>query len=241
MANAHPFLRAGRLAAIALLAVIVLLPTASLGAAASGVSPGVGAAAQPEQSATTVTWNGANVATASSASSALSIGFNAAADVQFRWSPTTFPGVTTARLAMVYFGFALSTRDVPPIANGGGPSDSAVMNWTVGAIQYVIEGTYGITASLIASNGSTLWSENFYVRLTAPGSIAAALPIILLLIAVYELYNVARSGRYIRLSTKTKPSPPPSSGSPPPAAEAGPGDGPGPTAAPGEEPPGGTS
>ena len=222
MAELRSRARTLRLVTAAVLLMLLALPTVAFAAAARPVAPAAGL--EPAQTTPAVTWNGVDVASANSPSSALTISYNAAANVAFTWSSTYGPtaNVATARLAMIYFGFALSTRDVPPVAGGLGPSESAVMNWTVGPIQYLVEGIYGVTASLIAQNGSTVWSENFYLKITAPGSILAAVPILVILIMVYELYNVARSGRYIRLSAKSPPKTGGSSSSTaePPATEA---------------------
>jgi hypothetical protein len=196
------------------LAVLVAVPTVGFAAGASRPgSPPSNALPPSANSGPTVLWNGANVNTASSASSAFTVTFNEAVDVNYSWVRSAYPGVSDARLQMLYFGFPLSTRDVSPIAGPASTPGLAVMNWTVGAIQYAVEGVFGLTVSLL-NNGTTLWSENFYVRLMAPYSILAALPILLILIGVYELYGLARSGRQAALGRRA------SGGGPPPAAGA---------------------
>ncbi len=242
MAGARTTGRTLRWAVVAVLLMLIALPAVAFSALAQPTGGGPGLT-QPAQGVPEVTWNGVNVDTATSPSSALTITYNAAANVLYSWGATNPAGVATARLAMIYFGFALSTRDVAPVQTPLGPGTSAVMNWTVGPIQYLVEGIYGVTASLIAGNGSTLWSENFYLKLTAPGSILAAVPIIVILIIVYELYNAARSGRYIRLDTKSPPKSDSGGASAPPAESAGsssppPSDSPPPAEG---GPPGGTS
>ncbi|MGD0250566.1 MAG: hypothetical protein ABSB97_06755, partial [Thermoplasmata archaeon] len=88
------------------------------------------------------------------------------------------------------------------------------------------EGLFGLTASILASNGTTVWSENFFIKATAPYSILAALPIILGIIGIWELYSVARSGRQAAFSGKGKPpaSPPPPPTTPEPQTTTGPGE-----------------
>ena len=124
---------------------------------------------------------------------------------------------------MFYFGFAVATRDVTlSIAQ---TSDTGLpLNWTPLSIGYVLEGVYRLTASLIAKNGTTMWSENFYVRGNAPLGFVAVIPIVLLVIGVYEVYALARSGRYAAIGRKEKPQPPagPPTTTPPASEAAGP-------------------
>lgn len=198
-----------RIALVGALAVLVLVPTGAFDVPRnSSTTYLVTSQAHPSAAFTaSVTWNGVNVDTAGSASSALSVSFSSSATVLFQW--TTPAGQTNpndARLQMFYFGFALETRDVV----NSGTQDFANMTWTPTAISYILEGVYEITASLITPSGSTVWSENFWVRANAPYSILAVLPIILILIIAWELYSVALSGRQAALSQKPKapPSPP---------------------------------
>jgi hypothetical protein len=160
-----------------------------------------------------VTWNGANVNTASGASSAIGFNFGNTANVLFSWTIQVTPGgsasapsITDARLQMIYLGAALATRDVTPIGPPSSLSNTAVMNWSTGELTYVLEGVYKITASLL-SNGTTEWSESFYLHATAPYSLLAAFPIILIVLGIWELYAVARSGRFAVLSKRGAPPP----------------------------------
>ena len=205
---------AGAAAALvaALLVIVPALSTATVFPAHS-VTPFVaGCAGTPVSNGITanVLWNGVNVCTHSSASSSLSVDFSQTADIRYFWNATAGSAVqlNDARLQMFYFGFALATRDVgaPSAETGGGFFD---MSWTPGALTYVLEGLYGLTASLVAPNGTVLWSENFFVTAAAPYSILAVLPIVLLLIAIYEVYQLAVSGRQAALGRKP-PAPPPS-------------------------------
>ncbi len=207
------------MAAGILLGLLVVLPVSSLAAAhttpltaaqCSAVSSSYGISAN-------VTWNGNNVCSGSSASSALSVDFSQAASVRFSWTaaPGTPLNLDDARLTMNYFGLALATRDV--VQSGSVPQSqgSFPMNWTPGVLTYVLEGVYGVTASLFASNGTSVWSESFFVKASAPYAILAALPLILILLGVYEVYELARSGRH---ASRRRPpsSTPPSSSAPEP-------------------------
>ncbi len=177
-------------------------------------------------SASVVTWNGVAVSHASDFASAMTISFNQAVDIRYYWNTTGSPvTVGTARLQMFYFGVALSTRDVVeenPVATTAGTID---MSWDPGVLQYVLEGTYLVTASLLAPNGTTLWSQNFWVHESAPYSVLAVIPIILLLIGVYELFVVVTSGKYAGKPPSSgsggASTPPPSSGSSSPAPSSG--------------------
>ncbi len=157
-----------------------------------------------------VTWNGANICTSTSSSSALSVDLSQTDHLRYNWSVSAGPSlnITDARLAMFYFGFPVATRDVTQTGARVSTSGTIAMDWTPGAISFVLAGLYSLTASLLDSNGTTVWSESFFVNVTAPYTILAVLPIVLLLIAVYEIYSVARSGRQAALGRKAPPSPP---------------------------------
>ena len=164
-----------------------------------------------------VTWNGADVSTDSSASSALSIDLTQSANLLYNWTVSSGAAAVTikdARLQMFYLGFAVSTRD-QVLSNPTPGSGSIPLSWTPVSVAYLLEGVYRLTASFIASNGTTMWSENFYARGTAPLGILAILPIVLLIIVVYEVYMLVRSGRYAMLGRKAPEPSAPASGAPP--------------------------
>jgi hypothetical protein len=179
-----------------------------------------------------VYWNGANVAGAGSPSSAITLSSNSQVTVRYFWNYTDSPAgfsLSDARLAMTYFGFALSTRDVPPVEGATASNGSFDMAWTVGAIEYVLSGTYRVTATLFASNGSTVWSDDFYVHLVPPFAIGAIVPILLIVILIVELVAIARSGRQAAMRTKPTSAEPPSGGTePPPSPGSAPPSGPAP-------------
>jgi hypothetical protein len=204
------------LAAVATLVVILfILPAATLGAPSS---PSTGA--QPAERlgvSATVTWNGANVLNYSSATSAVHIGFNAVVDVRYSWSsnggllePYT---INDARLQIFYFGFALATRDVVNSVASPGAFGNFTMNWSTGALQYILEGSYKLVASLLAPNGTTMWSQAFWVFVAAPFYVGALLPIVLILIVIWEVYSLATVGRQSLLNKR--PPSTPTEGAPP--------------------------
>ena len=205
-------------AALAVIAVVALLVNVPVPARAN---PTVTASpAQTSGGGTfTVTWNTVDVSTASSSSSALSIDLSQSANLVYYYNasltgaPLTF---SDARLQMYYLGFAVSTRD-QVLTNPAPGSAKIPLSWVPVSVAYLLEGVYRLTASFVAPNGTTLWSENFYVRGTAPLGFVALLPIVLLIIVVYEVYGLLRSGRYATLGRKAPVSAPPSppSGTPP--------------------------
>jgi hypothetical protein len=183
-------------------AVLALLVVAGLG------SSGALAQAPPSQPAmvvstanspgmsAVVTWNGADVSSASGISSAISTDFSSTIDVHYTWA-SSGPQYTIsdARLQMFYFGFALGTRDIldsNPVAATNGTFD---MPWDPGVLQWLLIGSYALTASLLSPNGTVQWSEQFFLHITAPAAIGAVIPILLILIGIYEAYSLARSGR----------------------------------------------
>ncbi|MFI5038270.1 MAG: hypothetical protein ACHP93_07300 [Solirubrobacterales bacterium] len=166
----------------------------------------------------TVTWNGQNISHASSAGSGFDLGYGTNIDIRFYWSApaTSAPvPVETARLQMFFMGLGIATRDVRQDHPAGATNGTIDLAWSgAGILAYLIEGTYQVTASLLDGNSTSLWSENFYVKMTAPGEIFALVPIVLLVLGVYELVSLARSGR--REASREKPPKPGQGASPGP-------------------------
>ena len=214
--------RASLPAALVAFAVVALLM--SVPAPARATPSPQSLVAQPNVAASTfsVTWNGADVSTAGTSSSALAIDLAQSANLNFNWSTGDSSKVTVndARLQMFYFGFAVTTRDQLVSGAVASAKGNIPLSWTPLSISFVLEGVYRLTASFL-DNGTTLWSENFYVRGTALLGFVALLPIVLLVLLVYELYGLVRSGRYAMLGRKTGGSPPsmPAAGTPPADAQ----------------------
>ncbi|MGI0155101.1 MAG: hypothetical protein ACREDE_03050, partial [Thermoplasmata archaeon] len=166
------------------------------------------------------TWNGVNIATANTSSSAFHISFNGAVTVVYGWSqPPSRAGwsISDARLQIFYFGFALATRDITT-SSGATTGNITMGNWSTGPLQYILEGSFQLTASLLAGNGTTAWSQSFWVDVLAPFAILAALPIVLIVIAIYELYGVATVGKQAALKRQRKgDAEPPTTSTAPPA------------------------
>jgi len=217
----------------ALVAIVAAALLVSVPASARAQPTALVAPAQTSGGVTyTVTWNNVDVSSASSSSSAMSIDLTSSASLVFYWNvtPGTLhpPTISDARLQMFYLGFAVATRDqvlTAPVPGSG----SIPLSWTPISVSYLLEGLYRLTASFVAPNGTTIYSENFWVRGTAPYGVFAVLPIVLLIIVLYEVYGLARSGRYAAIGAKggTAPpaAPPPSSSSTPPPAASPPAEG----------------
>ena len=211
--------------------LVVLLLVASIGAPPAGAVRGTtrGLASSTGGFRANATWGGTDVASAASPSSALATSFASPIDVHYRWRSSGGAGaappqytVNDARLQIFYFGLPLATRDEIVTNPQSALNGTFDMSWDPGVLRWILEGTFGVTASLLAPNGTTVWSEPFFVHASAPYAVGAVLPILLLLIAIYEAYALAVSGRQARpprsraASGATKP--PPSG----PESEAGP-------------------
>jgi hypothetical protein len=141
-----------------------------------------------------VTWNGVDIGQASNSSSAFQVSYTMPSiDVRYFWNSTIAGAsynISTIRLQMFFFGFSVITRDVPPINQSTGD-----LTWdAVSELRWLAEGTYALLASLIGTDGRAYWNEVFYVHVSAPYSLLAAAPIVLVALLLYELYSVATSG-----------------------------------------------
>jgi hypothetical protein len=196
------------LAAISLV-VLMAAPVASFASASNAPSFSIRPGTTTNGVTGSATWNSVNIATANTSSSAFHISFNGAVTILFGWSQPLGAGptwlVNDARLQIFYFGFALATRDVTTVT-GAANGNLTMGNWSTGPLEYILEGTYELTASLL-DNSKTVWSQSFWVDVAAPFYILAALPIVLILIAVYELYGVATVGKQVALKRQKKDGP----------------------------------
>jgi hypothetical protein len=203
-----------QLVVLAAVAVLVALPTAS---ATSVNSPkAVPAASLLSANAT---WEGKNISQANTQGSAFSISANQQIYVNFSYVvPVGGPNVTVARIQAFYFGAVISTDQVstvtrfvpglaPDVAIGG--RGSGVMNWSLGTFTYLLAGLYQLTASLVDSNGSTVWSENFFIDAKAVDRVASGLIIFLLVLGAVELWAIATVGRSVRKARPKRSGPPP--------------------------------
>jgi len=210
------------------LVLLLLMVVAPVGAMSGPSAAPKGASVVPAAGSSginaNVTWNGMNIGSAGTISSGIMTNFGSAINLVYTWSATSGIGprsgptynISTARLQMFYFGFPIGTRDVinsNPIADRYGQFN---MSWDPGVLQWILTGDYKITASLIAPNGTSEWSQDFFIHVTAPAAIGAAMPILLILVGIWEVYSLARSGRQAAISA-----PPAGKGKEPAAAASG--------------------
>ena len=168
---------------VAAIALLVAIPSASASAVAPGplpihVAPGISLKGESAR------WDGKNLSTASTASHAFTLGVNQRSLVVFTYDvPLGGPNVTTARMQAIYFGAVISTDQVSTHTNLSG-TGSGTMNWTLGTFTYLLAGLYLLTASLVDSNGTTVWSESFYMQASAPYHVGSRLIIFLIVLAL---------------------------------------------------------
>jgi len=142
-----------------------------------------------------VTWNGAGIAQAGSASAGFVIGAGQTAMVRFSYSGAGALAVRGASVLVLFLGLTLSslTTVVKPAAAG-----EAVVNWSFGSAIYITEGAYKAEAQLSDANGSVLFSEPFYVDARAPYVFGSAIPAMAALIGLAEAFWIRTVIRYRR-------------------------------------------
>ncbi len=186
-------------AAVTILALVTVAST-PLGAAQAATAPSV--VPPPASFHASVTWAGVDVQSFSQSTAALTASFRTPTPVHFAWNTTGGPrgapylfNVSTARMQLLYLGVILTTQDVQETNPQAASNGSFNMDWNPGLLGWLIEGEFEMQASLLAPNGTTMWNENFYIHEEAAYGVLAVLPGVLVLIALFELYAVAVSGR----------------------------------------------
>ena len=137
------------------------------------------------------TWNGHNLSSAGSSSSAFVVKTNEQVRVNFSFLVATGGQITTARLVVYYFGAEISANSVATNTLTG----TAEMNWTLGTYTYLLQGIYRLAASLVYGNGTTAWSQSFYINAQAPYHIVSGATIFLLVLGLAEIYWIATVAR----------------------------------------------
>jgi hypothetical protein len=151
-----------------------------------------------------VTWDGVNVDTAPNVASAISWSFNNIATVTFNWigAPVGTGGVSQAFLVILFLGFpAYTKQQVQSVAL---PAGSISMTYNLQQFKWYLQGVYELHAYLENPGGSSLFSENFYVRVTQPYDLVVA-TVGLILLTIAELYMIATVGP--RAADKLKKTP----------------------------------
>jgi hypothetical protein len=221
--------------ALAVAALVVLNSAVGedVSAGASG-TPAPGAVSPDPIVATfeaSVTWNGHNVSSASTVSSAFALAKGQNALVTFSYTGTNAASVANATLEVAYLGIVLATSRVTTTYISPPPLGTAHINWSFGNLYDALEGVFLLTASLLFANGSKAWSESFYVFAKAPYLLESAAVVIFLALAAAELYWGLSSIRDARRGRKPAPPTPWKGTTAPPEAPVG-GAGPGPATAP---------
>ncbi|MCI4363107.1 MAG: hypothetical protein L3K13_02220 [Thermoplasmata archaeon] len=178
-----------------LFAILLLAPLVPVGAASSGTRSGTNPPGTPGGGFLYgVSWNGRATANATTTGSALTVSFGSTITMQFHWtnSGTNGPpgGVSEVEFQAFLFGYSFLTRALTNSPALTTPTGVTNLTWDPGALNYIISGVYLCLASIFAPNGTTLWSESFYIKANAPYTVGALLPLILLVLLVYELYSV---------------------------------------------------
>jgi len=201
------------LAAVAgAIALTLLLVTGSLGPRAMAPAPTPSALVHPSgvvvadsNVSVNVTWNGAPIGQATSASTAFVLGPGQSADVVFSYTEAAgIPAVTNASLVLRFLDVNLSTESIRAatvVGPSGSQSGSAQLNWTFGSLLYLTEGVYEVDAELLGLNGTLLFQLPFYVDARAPyliGSAIAAFAIVLGTAEAFWVVTVVRSRRVRR-------------------------------------------
>jgi hypothetical protein len=180
------------------------------------------------------TWNGQSISSASSPGSAFSLEKGQTATVNYSYGGLAGGQVQNATLELTYLGIVLTTSRSGTHVVGGPPiAGAAQINWSFGPLFDALEGVFQLTATLLYANGTTAWSESFYVFAKAPYLLESGAVVVLLILSIAELYWGIASIRDARRGRKpATPSSPPSGGSPPATAPPPPA-----TPAPGTPPP----
>jgi hypothetical protein len=220
-------------------ALVVVLGSLAAPTVAGAAQSGRGAPTTPTSSAPSVaavfaasaTWDGTPVSSAGSPGSAFALSKGQTALVDFTYTEGLGGALSNATLSLTYLGVVLTTSSSATHIVGGPPiTGAAQINWSFGPLYDALEGVFQLTASLLYPNGSTAWSESFYVFAKAPYLLESGAVVVLLILTIAELYwglaaiRDARRGRKPSAPASPPggtPSTPPTPGTPPPAAGAG--------------------
>jgi hypothetical protein len=167
-----------------------------------------------------VTWDGTSVSSAGSPASAFVITKGQTATVDFLYTQGAGGAIGNATLSLAYLGIALTTSRSTTHITGGPPiTGAAQINWTFGPLYDALEGVFALTASLLYPNGTTAWSQSFYVFAKAPYLLESGAVVVLLILTIAEIYWGLASIRDARRSRKpaVPPPPAPTAGGTPPS------------------------
>lgn len=201
--------RLGVLGAALIALVLVALPPMTVGSAAIRPLSGTPGPTGAPNFAVAASWYGKNPLPATTVASAFSISLVDPSTITLDWfqrvgPPPLFPvPVTAVAVHLYYFGFLLYGARTN--LNPGAISGEANITLTPAPLGYLTAGVYSAKLELDGSNSSVLWSASFFVRATPVFVIGAVIPILLLIIAVLEMYGVASAARRGRRRRALKP------------------------------------
>ncbi len=185
---------------LALLAFFVLATSPAL-------PPPVRAASSGPLTAT-ILFDGVNIANHGTVGSAIVTNFSGAFSTAFTWTPTGTGGltVTQAEIQLLFFGTAIGTSSGAFLKLG---PNSYTLSSDFTQNRYIYEGVYEIVATL-SNNGTTLYSQSFFVWIQATDHLTIV-NIVLILLLILEIYEVAALGR---MKVPKQPAATPPSGGP---------------------------
>ena len=195
--------RPNRIPLAAALALLLILVSLGRGSPTVGLAPASAAPldarspAADDRVTATVTWNGVNVADASSASTAFSIRPGQSVEVQFRYAESSGADpVANASLLLLYAGLTMSAESI--VTAPVGLFGATALNWTFGSLIYITEGVYEVTAELLDANGTILYSGGFFVDAHAPYVVGSLIALMATLLGIVEVFFVRSVIRYRR-------------------------------------------
>jgi hypothetical protein len=168
-------------------------------------------------------WNGVDASTAPTPSSAITWSFSTVSTAQFVWhGGSNGTTISQAFLVIVFLGLPGYTKqqvESPALPSAGGGIN---MSYDASQFQWFLQGLYQLHGYLQNPNGSTVWSETFYVRTTQPLTVVS---IGLIALIAAELYMIATVGPRAldRARRPSRSSQPPTDGPPPESTASAPG------------------
>jgi hypothetical protein len=184
-------------------------------------SPPIPFPPEPESNVSAgVTWDGTNISAAGTIGSAFVLQGEQTVKVVFEYTVQgTGPGPATAEVVLTYLGDALTSTGTATGAGSNG-SGTATFSWSFGNLVELTEGAYHLTASLLDVNGSTLWSQGFYINVEAPFRVSSGLFVFLIVLGAVEGYSIAvalrrRKIKHLPRPARRGPPPPPGGRGPP--------------------------
>lgn len=187
------------LLAFGLLLLGVVAPARAAAPAGPASAPRPDIVPVPTQLLANISWNGIATANATTPSKAIAVDFSQTIAMRFSWTLLrgtaggTVSPITAARLELVYLGQAVYTKDEVSSAPLPPSLGSINMSVDLSTDRYLIAGIYAMNASLLGQNGTTDFSEIFYVSASPPLHLVAS-TVGLGGLLLYELYATVTVG-----------------------------------------------